>query len=172
MWTVRDAHPDELDFLREIERRAGLRFEELDMGEVAAFPPRPLPELRSALEAGLLWVADVTSVGATGFALARRLTASLHLEELSVLPAHGRRGIGAGLVRHVAESAAALGYRRVTLATFRDVPWNGPFYERLGFRALADNELSDELMAVRRAEAEAGLAVDERVIMTRRSRLG
>ena len=28
------------------------------------------------------------------------------------------------------------GYPRITLSTFRDVPWNRPFYERRGFRVV------------------------------------
>lgn len=58
-----------------------------------------------------------------------------HLEQLSVLlPGHGRRGVGTALVRAACEEARWEGHRSISLCTFRDAPWNGPFYRRLGFR--------------------------------------
>ena len=35
----------------------------------------------------------------------------------------------------------------MTLITFRGVPWNAPYYERLGFRELAENEVTPGLAA-------------------------
>ena len=58
------------------------------------------------------------------------------LDELAVTPAHGRRGVGRALVDEVLAWTAARGLPYVTLATFRDVPWNGPYYEKLGFEAV------------------------------------
>ncbi len=59
------------------------------------------------------------------------------LDEVAVAPAHGRRGIGRALVDEVVAWAAAGGFPSVTLATFRDVPWNAPYYEKLGFEVVA-----------------------------------
>jgi hypothetical protein len=42
----------------------------------------------------------------------------------------------------------------VTLTTFRDVPWNAPFYRRLGFEVV--DELPSGLAAIRAHEAMAG----------------
>ena len=53
----------------------------------------------------------------------------------------------------------------MTLTTFRDVPWNAPFYERLGFCVLDSSELTPELDAVVREEAARGLDRDRRVVM-------
>jgi hypothetical protein len=51
----------------------------------------------------------------------------------------------------------------VTLTTFRDVPWNAPYYERLGFQAIADN--SPGLAEIMREEASRGLDPATRVAM-------
>lgn len=56
-----------------------------------------------------------------------------HLQQLSVDPAHGRRGLGAALVDVCCRQARRLGYRQLTLTTFRNVPYNAPWYARLGF---------------------------------------
>jgi GNAT superfamily N-acetyltransferase len=55
----------------------------------------------------------------------------------------------------------------VTLTTFRDVPWNGPFYERLGFRVVAGAELSAALRAIADDETRRGLDPSRRVAMER-----
>ena len=61
--------------------------------------------------------------------------------------------------------AKKTGYPAVTLSTFRDVPWNGPFYARHGFRALEPGELGEGLRRVVEGERERGLQTDLRVVM-------
>ena len=56
-----------------------------------------------------------------------------HLAQLSVQPDHGRRGLGRALLRAACEWALGHGYDELTLTTYRDVPWNGPFYASEGF---------------------------------------
>ena len=56
-----------------------------------------------------------------------------HLEQLSVHPDHAGHGIGRALLRAGCAWAAEHGYAEITLATYRDVPWNGPFYASEGF---------------------------------------
>lgn len=56
-----------------------------------------------------------------------------HLQQLAVDPAHGRRGLGSALVDACCEQARQRGYGQLTLTTFRDVPYNAPWYARLGF---------------------------------------
>lgn len=124
-------------------------------------------ELQQAFCAGHLWVALADDV-AIGCARVEPIDeATVHLEELDVLPAHGRRGLGTRLVEHVCGWAAASGYQFVTLTTFRDVPWNMPFYERLGFRAMRKDELPPALHARVRDEARRGLDPSRRVVMIR-----
>lgn len=162
---IRPAKANELERLQEIEVAAGRRFADVGMPDVAANPPIALTVLEQAAAVDLLWVVEDPEIGAVGFALVRDLSSSMHLEEISVAPSHGRRGIGSSLVRSAVRSLAAAGHRQLTLSTFADVPWNGPFYRRLGFEVVAEADLSAELIEVRRQEAEAGLDVDRRVLM-------
>ena len=126
-----------------------------------------LPELQTCQESGHLWVALADDV-AVGFAQVKLLEAeAVHLNEIDVHPDHGRRGLGTKLVMVVCDWAAASGFEAVTLTTFREVPWNMPFYARLGFVEIASQELSPALMAVMRNEVERGLDPARRVAMRR-----
>jgi GNAT superfamily N-acetyltransferase len=71
-----------------------------------------------------------------GFALCSDRGPDLYLDQLSVLPRHGRQGLGTRLVRRCLQEAEARAFKRVSLSTFRKVPWNGPFYRKLGFREI------------------------------------
>ena len=157
------AEAREMAFLPEIERRACGLF--LAIPATASLPslPTPLTNLEAAQRAGLLWVARAGG-SPVGFALLEPLGDGFHLEELDVLPEHGRRGIGRALVREVCRYAKA--QRSVlTLCTFRDVPWNAPFYERCGFRTLGGDELWPALSARVQEEAAHGLGLHLRVAM-------
>lgn len=165
--TLRPATAADPPGLASVEDAAGDLFAELGMPEVAAMPARDVDDLRAAEALGLLWVADSRANGLVGFALAECLAESLHLEELSVRPSHGRRGIGAGLVECVVEAARERGYAQLTLSTFVDVPWNAPYYRRLGFGEVDAVDLSPDLRALREHEATLGLDVEGRVIMRR-----
>ena len=55
----------------------------------------------------------------------------------------------------------------MTLSTLTLVPWNAPFYERLGFRVLREDEVGPELRATCAGDRERGLPDDGRVLMGR-----
>jgi GNAT superfamily N-acetyltransferase len=125
--------------------------------------------LQKAQCAGRLWVALLDDV-AVGFAHVERIERdSAHLEEIDVDPAHGRQGLGTRLVLQVCEWAAADRYASVTLTTFKDVPWNMPFYARLGFEVVPREQLSPALFAVVEDETRRGLDPARRVVMRRRA---
>ena len=50
--------------------------------------------------------------------------------------------------------ATSEGFDAITLTTYRDVPWNGPFYESLGYVTIGD--LTPELSAIREHERAIG----------------
>jgi hypothetical protein len=59
-------------------------------------------------------------------------------------------------VQAVCAWATGQGFDAVTLTTYRDVPWNAPFYARLGFVVVAEQDLSRGLVAIRVHERVAG----------------
>jgi GNAT superfamily N-acetyltransferase len=126
--------------------------------------------LAKAQHDGHLWVvlADDAPVGFAHVETIER--EAVHLEEIDVAPQHGRRGLGTMLVLHVCRWAVLNGYASMTLTTFRDVPWNMPFYARLGFDVVPNDELSAPLRAVVEDEHRRGLDPSRRVVMRRQFR--
>jgi GNAT superfamily N-acetyltransferase len=167
---IRLATEGELSSLPEIELAAAQLF--LEYTAVLGIDPALLqvatsPEaLRRAQAASLLWVAPDALDRPVGFAYAVELDGRLHLEEMDVHPAHGRRGLGKALVEEVCKEARRRG-RAVSLSTFRAVPWNAPFYARLGFRQLEESELTHCLRRLRADEARKGLPPEARTLMVR-----
>lgn len=133
--------------------------------------PAPSGAARADQPGHLLVAADSGATdapgGVVGFAhvvlLEDGLDVRAHLEQVSVLPAHGRRGTGAALVRAAAEEARWDGHDELTLCTYRDLPWNAPFYAGLGFEVV---EPRGVLSAIRAREHSLGLdEAGERVVM-------
>jgi GNAT superfamily N-acetyltransferase len=124
-------------------------------------------EFQQAQSEGRLWVALVDDQP-VGFVQVELLGINEpHLKEIDVHPDYGRRGIGARLVQKACDWAVAHGYADITLTTFRDVPWNMPFYTRMGFEALPASELSDKLLHIVADETRRGLDPARRVVMRR-----
>jgi GNAT superfamily N-acetyltransferase len=88
-----------------------------------------------------------------------------HLKELDVHPDAVGRGLGSALLAAVCETARARGEPSLSLTTFRDVPFNAPFYARRGFRMLRPGETGPALQALLAVEAEAGLPAGPRCAM-------
>lgn len=100
-----------------------------------------------------------------GLAATGTVDGSLHLEELSVDPAVGRRGVGSQLLEEVCGRAREEGFPAVTLTTFRDVSWNGPWYTRRGFQEVCEAEWGPQLRRV--WDQEAQIRIAPRIVMRR-----
>ena len=99
-----------------------------------------------------------------GFAQVGEADGDAHLDEVAVLPGRMRKGIGTRLVVAACDWARSQGYAAMTLTTYSDVPWNGPFYERLGF--VATDTFGPDVAERRAAERAAGLdEVAHRIVM-------
>ena len=108
---------------------------------------------------GFAQVLDLGVVGGSG----------LHLEQIAVCPDAMRQGIGRMLIRAAMGVALDRGARELTLMTYADVAWNGPWYAREGFvpvtpeshperwAALSPLRASEERMGLARAGRRTGM---------------
>jgi GNAT superfamily N-acetyltransferase len=143
---IRPARHNELSLLRDIEVEADERFAAIGIG-----PFRDDDSVTHLMQAAAVMVAGAPPVG---FAALEIVDGLAHLWQISVRPSSERQGIGTTLVTAVCDWAVSEGYAGVTLTTYRDVPWNGPFYRRLGFRTL--RRLTPGLKAIREHEIALG----------------
>jgi GNAT superfamily N-acetyltransferase len=164
-YRIRKARSDDLAALPAIERAAGKLFADVDLGGVTDGDTTTLEDFTVCWGQGLLWIAVDGQDAPVGFAFVEMIDGIAHLDELDVHPAHGRRGLGTALVEAVIDWARSQGLAGITLTTFREVPWNMPFYARMGFRTLNDVELTPQLREIVAAETRRGLPAEKRVVM-------
>lgn len=153
---IRLATADDLSCLGAIEQSGADTFTAHGQPLADGSPPAPPDHWDDACEAGLLWVADDPACGPVGFLAAEITDDGLYVAEVDVLMQHQRKGLGRRLM------AAAIGEARgrrlpaVTLTTFRDIPWNAPFYASMGFIQLGPNETSPHLATTLATETARG----------------
>lgn len=130
---IRRPHPHEIKLLPQIENEADLRYRCVGLGQVVDMPPASLASLEAGRREGRLWVAVSALNRPIGFALMKFPGGTAWLDQLSVLQCWQGRGYGSALIARTAATARDLGHRTLHLSTYRDVPWNAPYYARRCF---------------------------------------
>ncbi len=146
-----------------IERASASRFLDIGMVEIANDDPTPSAVLLERIGQDRLFVAvDAKPISYVIFGL---VDDQLYIEQIDVDPEYTGKRIGAALIGLVEERARKEGRQGLLLSTFRDVPWNAPYYRRLGFTDIADAALSPALVQIRQEHIERGLDETRRVFM-------
>lgn len=133
---LRAARHEDIDAIQAVDLDASRLFEPTGLIQEGPDGPQPVPAkfLEEGIKSDLATVAVFKPENRiVGFTLARRVSPDLYLDQISVSPTFGRRGIGAGLLQNVIDKADSLRLRGTVLSTFRDLSWNGPFYRKYGF---------------------------------------
>jgi predicted N-acetyltransferase YhbS len=161
---LRGAKTSEIERVRQIERASATRFLGTARAALAEDEPTDAATLAARIASDGLLVAEEGGE-VVAFVMFREVEGCGYIEQIDVLPSYARRGIGARLIEAAAEAARSRGWPALTLSTFKDVPFNAPYYRRLGF---ADVEVLTPGLAAIRAEHEArGLDESMRVFMRR-----
>jgi GNAT superfamily N-acetyltransferase len=143
---VRAATPEDLVALPAIELSGEAMFAEFGI----VFPPGPATVETAIADGASILVAGDPAVA---FAAVIELDGHPHLEQISVRADKTRKGVGTLLLGEVVRRFGP----GLTLLTFRDVPWNGPWYIRHGFVELPESAWGPQLRGHWRAEIDAGL---------------
>jgi len=147
---VRRADTEDLPLLPEIDERADLLF------RVFGVDLPQIPVVADAMnDAKAIFVVGHPPIG---YVQVDEVDGLAHVQEIAVLPSHMRQGLGTALLDAACAWAREHDYRAITLCTYAEVPWNGPFYSRRGFVELED--LTPGLVELRDWERDIGL--DER----------
>lgn len=123
------------------------------MDEIADDEPLSVWELGLFLAAGRAWVAVDDQDSPVAYLLSGVVDGAAHIEQVSVARAAASHGVGAMLIDHLSGTAADAERTAVTLTTFRDVPWDAPYYERLGFVVVPASDQGPQLAALVAREA-------------------
>lgn len=149
--------------MQEIEREAAELFRGSPLIDITKMAVVAMSDHVGSIEAQLSIVAEIDG-RAAGFVMGEMRGVDTYLHELDVGTAYQRRGAGAALVRAFVEAARAKGAVEVYLSTFRDPPWNAPFYARMGFREIARADYLPWMTAIETQQAEI-LDIATRVFM-------
>ena len=155
---IRVAEPGDLDRLAEIEAQSEPGLDGSGLGAL------PSSDLRHGVAtASVLLVAGRPAVA---YIRLDEVDGSAHIDQLAVLPAVARRGIGRALLDAAVEWATEQGYRAMTLSTFAESRWNERVYAASGFVPMP--VLTPGLLELRDWERAIGLdAIGARVVMRR-----
>jgi len=165
---IQRADPSQIEALCAIERRAVQLFRGHPAWPAYAAQQVPPELLLRDVERGLVWVALDAAAGPVGFVWLDTEVGSpeaIGIAEIDVLPAFGRRGIGAALLERACAWARRAGYHRVLLGTLSDVAWNAPFYARHGFVVARRDDPA--FAAARERDRRNGLPLALRAYMRR-----
>lgn len=114
------------------------------MDAIADAPATPPAAYERFIEAGQVLVVDYMSKLAGFLAWEPRDDRSF-IYEVGVHPDHQAKALGAMLIDALVQPS---------LSCFAEVPWNKPYYERLGFVAVDADVLGPEHLEIAKEEAE------------------
>lgn len=166
MTRIRPTREDEAEILPGIERSAGRLFLQIpELAWIADDDVQSVEDHLKAIAQGASWVAVDDGGAPMGFLSAEVVDDELHIWELAVrYPSQGS-GLGRALVSEALAAARQRGLAAVTLTTFRDLSWNEPFYQRLGFKTLDPGQAGERLNMILRTEADRGIPIERRCAM-------
>ena len=150
---LRKAERADAAIFSELEQSAGLLFRtDRELAWLAEAANIPAARYREIIAEGWSWIAEDEQAQPVAFVAAALESDELHIWEFGVRIDYQRRGIGRRLLRRLIAAATAAKISAMTLTTFRDLPWNAPFYRSMGF----------ELLELGAARSEAGRAALQR----------
>jgi GNAT superfamily N-acetyltransferase len=167
MPVIRLAKIDDVPKLAEVERAAASLFRDVGLAWIAEAEPLQAAWLIRRCEQRMVWVVTDTNGLPVGFLAADLVDGDFYIAEVSVAPSAQNAGNGTALIDAAIRRAIADGFARVILTTYRDLPWNGPFYSRLGFAEVDIAAAGPELLEKIRAETMAGHDPARRCVMAK-----
>ncbi|WP_169753910.1 GNAT family N-acetyltransferase [Photobacterium aquae] len=166
---VRRAEFEDITNINQIEKRAGNAFSSMPMDFLCSLPQEiPLHSYgfyEKKIRSNELFVAEIENK-VVGFICISNINeeSAIHVSEFAVDYTYQKRRIGFQLINVVIELAKKK-HKSITLTTFSNVPWNAPFYEKLGFVTIDKSQLNERLVLLLAQESEMGLPKEYRCAM-------
>jgi hypothetical protein len=138
---------NEVDALCQIDLMARSRYSALRGFEKFA---STAPIAADRFTSGLTLVAALRN-RLLGFAIIQTIDGLGYLANISSLP--DASGVGASLLQRATQEAKAMKLDAITLTTFREPRWNGPWFRRNGFSTIPEARIGPELCAILKRHA-------------------
>jgi GNAT superfamily N-acetyltransferase len=100
-----------------------------------------------------------------GFVGGEYLNGNFHIVEISVAKEFQGKGVGKALMTAMVQQVSREGYKSITLTTYKNLPWNGPWYSRMGFFEVNAQDMGKEYLDILASEAQHGLDLRSRCVM-------
>ena len=166
---IRHALPSDLGSLSLIEHQADSLFHDVPEYAHLATTNSTMPSalLSSLCAANTLWVAVPTSSPTTpvAFLAGESLDKYFHIMQVSVAQLFQRRKLGTRLIQAAEDYAQRNDFDGLSLATDKEILWNGPAYARMGFQETEAKKLGASHLRKLKLEEDAGLPVSRRCMM-------
>lgn len=157
----------DIESMRRVEERANQLFDAIGYGFCVEIGPSDIEEHELVLRVGATLVARAGRA-VVAFAMFLPIDGEWHLDEIDVDPHHQRQGLARRLIDEGGLIGRARGHQAMTLTTFRDVAWQRPVYEKLGFEPFDPDADRVELFALLEKEKAWRLAQKPRLVMRKR----
>lgn len=154
-----------------IERAAARRFASIGMNAIAQGVGLSKAHYDRFVALGAVFLC-LRGSRPVAFAAACLVDGACHLAELDVLPEEAGQRLGSRLIDEVAAWGVEQRASCVSLTTFRSVPWNAPYYARLGFEIVSLAGFGPGHHEIWEGQRAMGLDMAERVLMARPLRSG
>jgi GNAT superfamily N-acetyltransferase len=162
---IRRAMYKDIPHLGRVERSAAELFRTVKLDHLLDHATTNPSFLAAMIDANHLWVAVNGMDEPIGFVGGVDIENNFHIAELSVAQRYQGRGVGKALMWQLLQEIRREGFKASTLTTFKRIPWNGPWYKRMGFSEVSLGGMGNEYLQIWQNEARNGLDMDERCLM-------
>jgi len=164
-YRIRRPQFSDIPLLAQVERSAAELFRTANLGFLLDGPTVDPSLLFAMANANHLWVAANKYDQPIGFLGGEELDGNFHIVEISVAREYQGRGIGKALMATMLQQVRQERYKSITLTTYRNLPWNGPWYSKMGFVEVAPQDMGPRYVAILDTEAQHGMDVGNRCVM-------
>ncbi len=161
---IRPARQNEYSHLPDIENDAAQAFREAGLDGIDGLEETAASYYKNLPGRSAVFIAEDKGQ-IIGFSAGYEVDGQAYIREVSVRFTSSGKGAGTALVTALINWAGKTGFSCVTLTTFRDIPFNAPFYRKLGFVPFEPDGNWPELLAIRKKEISRGLDIQPRICM-------
>jgi len=150
---LRVSQHSDLESLQRLSARALHRYKSIpSLAHVAENPPLGADRFEACR---VVVAANRRSGDIIGFTAMRLLDDFLYLDNISVEPGASGKGVGKSLLASVEAYAQVCQLHAISLTTFREPRWNGPWFRQHGFHPMLAERIGDGLRGVMDRQAQS-----------------